>query len=329
MTRNARANYLHKSGFSLNMFTDDEFQQVHLATLEVLWQEGINVENEEAMKLFEDAGAVVDRSARKVKIKPYMVEEAIASAPSTVVMCGRDPEKDCVLDSSRVNFTTFGAGVGIYDIDSNEYRATVLQDVADTARVADAVNTVDIYSHAVSAGPSVPKASVDLHEARAFLSNTTKHCMHIDLTCGANAQRYIEMGAAIVGGKDKLRERPIISALICPTSPLQLNNECCEIIMSTSRAGIPCNILSMAMSGGTAPITLAGTLVIHNCEVLSGIVLHQLAEKGSPVLYGSSTTTFDMVNMTAPVGSPELGMFGASVASLAQFYSLPSYLAGT
>jgi trimethylamine--corrinoid protein Co-methyltransferase len=202
------------------MYTEDELRQIHNATLEVLWHEGIHLGSEEAMNLFEDGGAIVDRSRGVVKIHPYMVEDAIRSAPSTVVLAGREPKHDCVLDSSRVNFTTFGAGIFIYDIDSDEYRSSNVQDVADTARMADALNNVDIYSHAVSACDSAPRASVDLHEANAFLTNTSKHCMHIDLTCGANVKRYIDMGAAIVGGYDKLRERPIISALTCPTSPL-------------------------------------------------------------------------------------------------------------
>ena len=329
MIRSARSNYTQKQGFSLNMFTDDELQQVHLATLEVLWREGLYVGDQEALKLFEDGGAVVNKSEGRVKIHPYMVEDAIRSAPSTIILAGREPKQDCVLDGSRVNFTTFGAGVNLYDIDTNEYRPTTVTDVADTARVADAIDNVNIYSLAVSAGPSVPQASVDLHEAYAFLTSTSKHCMHIDLTSGKNAKRFIDMAAAIVGGHEKLRDRPLISALYCPQSPLQLNHECCEIIITFARAGLPCNILSMAMSGGTAPITLAGTMVVHNCEVLGGIVLSQLAAKGAPIMYGSSTTTFDLRNATAPVGSPELGMFSAAVAAMAQFYLLPSYVAGT
>lgn len=311
------------------MYTEDELRQIHYATLEVLWHEGITIGSEEALNIFEKGGAVVNRSEHKVRLHPYMVEDAIKSAPSTLILAGRTPEQDLVVDGSRVNFTTFGCGVSIYDIETNEYRPTVVKDVADTALVADALNNVDFYSHAVSAGQSAPKSSVDLRETEAFLTNTSKHCMHIDLTCGRNAQYYIDMAAAVVGGKDKLRDRPLVSALTCPQSPLALHSECCEIIMTFAKNFIPCNILSMAMSGGTTPITLAGTLVIHNAEVLTGIVLSQLTCKGAPVIYGSSTTTLDMQYATAPVGSPELGMCSASVAALARFYLLPSFVAGT
>lgn len=329
MIRNPRAKYPKKQGFNLEMYTQEELRQIHYATLEVLWHEGVTIGTKDALDTFKDGGAVVDYANHKVRLHPYMVEDAIRSAPSTIVLAGRNPEHDTVLDGSRVNYTTFGCGVGIYDMDTGEYRATTVDDIAGTAKVADYLENVDIYSHTVSAGPTQPKSSVDLRETEAFLTNTSKHCMHIDLTCGRNAKFYLDMAAAVVGGMDNLRDRPIVSALTCPQSPLALHEECCDIIQTFSRAHVPCNILSMAMSGGTTPITLAGTLVTHNAEVLAGIVLSQLTCKGAPVMYGSSTTTLDMQYATAPVGSPELGMCSASVAALAQFYLLPSYVAGT
>lgn len=329
MVRNPRSNYLKKEGFSLSMYTNDELQQIHLATLEVLWREGVHIGTKDALDTFKDGGAIVDYDTHVVRIHPYMVEDAIRSAPSTLILAGRNEKNDTLLDGSRANFTTFGCGVGIYDMDTGEFRDTNLDDICGTARVADALNNVDTYCHTVSAGPSQPKSSVDLRETKAFMTNTSKHCMHIDLTCGRNAQYYIDMGAAVMGGHDKLRDRPIISALTCPQSPLALHTECCDIIQTFARNFIPCNILSMAMSGGTTPITLAGTLVVHNAEVLTGIVLSQLTMRGAPIMYGSSTTTLDMQYATAPVGSPELAMCSASVAALAQFYLLPSFVAGT
>ena len=326
--RNARSRYPRKEGFSLDMFTEEELRQIHYATLEVLWHEGLHVGSEEARNIFKDGGALVDHSEGVVRIPSYMVEDAIKSAPSTIILAGRDPKNDCVVDGSRVNFTTFGAGIQVIDIDTGELRDTTKDDVGKTALLADYLDGVDVYSHAVSAR-DCPNSSVDLHEAEAFLNNTTKHCMHIDLTCGENAKKYVEMAAAVVGGKEELNRRPIVSALTCPQSPLQLHQESCDIIMELGKVGLPVNILSMAMSGATTPVTIAGTLVVHNAEVLGGIVLSQLANKGAPVIYGSSTTTFDLQYATAPVGSPELGLCSAGVAALAQFYLLPSYVAGT
>ncbi len=111
-------------------------------------------------------------------------------------------------------------------------------------------------------------------------------------------------------------------------SPLKLPKECSEAIVSAARAGVPCLVLSMAMAGGSAPVNLAGTLVVHNAEVLAGITLAQLTSPGTPMLYGSSTTAMDLRLAAASVGSPECGVISAAAAAIARRYRLPSYVAG-
>lgn len=328
MKRGFHAGLNQRTGFSLSMFSEDELQEIHYATLEVLEQVGIKVFCDEAIDILAGAGAEVDKSTNTVRFPQYLVEDAIRSAPRKVLLAGRDKKHDMILEGRRVGYTNFGAGVMIVDPYTGEMKETTKKDVGQTALVCDALDSVDIYSSAV-VGRDMPEKTVDLHEAEAFLSNTTKHCQHIDLTGGSGAKGFLEMGAAIAGSHEELRRRPVISALVCPVSPLQLHTNTCEIIIEFARAGVPVNILSMAMSGASAPITLAGTLVTHNAEVLSGIVLAQATRKGAPVIYGSSTTTFDLTYVTAPVGAPELGMINAGVAELSNFYLLPSYVAGT
>ena len=111
-------------------------------------------------------------------------------------------------------------------------------------------------------------------------------------------------------------------------SPLQLPRDATDVIIESARAWCPDTILSMAMSGGSSPVTLAGTLVLHNAEVLGGIVLAQLVERGCPFTYGSSTTAMDLRLATASVGSPELALFSAACAQIARRYRLPSFVAG-
>ena len=322
-----RVSYRQKEGLSVDMFTREELAQIHLATLRVLNEAGVKIYNDEALNVFSDGGCKVDRSEKIVRIPQYVLEECIRSAPSSVLLAGRDPKHDRVLETNRVSWTNFGSGIKIYDVNTGILRGTTTQDVRDTALLVDYLDNVDVYSQAVVARDT-PKEKEDLIAAEAFLTNTSKHCHHIDLQSGKSAKKFIEMGAAIAGGMDELKKRPIISALICPTSPLQISKEGCDIIMEFAKAEVPINILSMALSGGTAPITIDGTLVVHNAEVLAGIVLTQLVNKGAPVIYGSSTATFYMKTGTASVGSPELGMISACVACLAQFYNLPSYTAG-
>ena len=326
MKRRAHAGRARSGGFSLNAFTDDEFHDIHLATLEVLEHTGVHTDDREAMGIFENGGAAVDHSAGVVRIPPRVVEAAIDAAPERVFAAGRNPKDDLMLDAGRVGFTTFGEGLKIVDLESGELRTPTKRDVADTARLADCLSELDTYEIAVGAQDQ-PPATASIHAYEAALLNTTKHICSGPLS-GRETEVILDVAAAVVGGREALRRRPIVMIGVCPVSPLQLPRECSEAVVAAARAGVPCLVLSMAMSGGSAPVNLAGTLVVHNAEVLAGITLAQLTSPGTPVLYGSSTTAMDLRLAAASVGSPECGVISAAVAALARRYGLPSYVAG-
>ncbi len=324
--RNLKAGVDRCSGFGLKMFSEAELFDIHCATLEVLFKTGIKVDSAEAREILGDGGCIVDTKTNMVKFPAYVVEDAIRSAPSTIFLAGRNPKNDFIVDGKRVGFTNFGEGIMINDPFTKEYRQTTKADVGRAALICDALEQIDVHERAVSARDVPPEVAV-LHEGEEFFANTSKHCFAGSGT-SRNLKKMIEICSEIVGGREKLRERPIYSSLVCPTSPLQLIQDCCDVIVEGAREDICINILSMAMAGGSSPVTVAGTLVTHNAEVLSGIVLSQLAKRGAPVLYGSSTTRFDLRYSTAPVGSPELGVINSAVAALAQYYLLPSWVAG-
>ncbi|MBT3387497.1 MAG: hypothetical protein HN417_06165 [Desulfobacula sp.] len=326
MKRNFHAGRQLGSGLSLNILTRDELEEIHYGTLEVLNETGIFVEDENAMDLFEKGGAVVDRETKIVKIPSYMVEDAIRSAPPKVVLYGRDPKHDIVLENTRVYFTNFSEGVMVNDPYTGENRPPVKSDLIDSAKVIDALPEMDFCEKALGAH-DVNQNTVPLHNAEAYLTHTTKHCA-FGPGNGKFLKKIIKMGEAIAGGVDEFKKRPLVSFTTCPVSPLKLISDCCEIIMEAAKNNVVCNILSMAMAGGTSPVTLAGTLVNHNAEVLSGITLAQLTRKGTPVIYGSSTTAMDLKLASASVGTPECAVISGAVARLARYYALPSYVAG-
>ena len=307
MIRGTRAPYLQLSGFGLNAFTDDELAELHRATLDVLQDAGLMVLNDEAQEIFFSYGCEVDKEKSIVKIPPYLVDEAIRSAPSKVLLAGRNPKYDVVLEGTRVAYTTFGVGINLLDLETGKHRGSTNKDLADSAILSDAMEGVDVFTQAV-VPRDAPHQIEDLVAAETCLVNCSKHFHHVDILSTESVRRYFEMGAAIAGGAAQMRKRPVCSILICPVSPMQLSPEACEVIVEAARLSIPCNILSMALSGGTAPVTNAGTLLVHNAEVLGGITLSQLTKKGAPVIYGSSTTMLDLTLCNAPVGAPEMGM---------------------
>jgi len=308
------------------MFTDDELTELHRATLDVLQGSGLMVFHDEAQEIFYSHGCNVDKKTNIVKIPPYIVEDAISSAPSSVLLAGRDPKYDIVLEGSRVGFTNFGAGLKMLDIETGEISESTKKDVAETALLCDAVDGVDIYLTAV-VPRDMPMLTQGLHTAEAMFTNCSKHCMGGG-DDGWSARKIIEMAEAIVGSAEDLKRRPIFSLGGCPCSPLQLGKELCEVIIEAAKAELPFNTISMALSGGTAPVTNAGTLIVHNAEVLGSTVLTQLVRKGTPIIYGSSTTMMDLALANAPVGAPETALINAAVAKLAQYYNLPSFVAG-
>lgn len=324
--KNARAGYNQLSGFGVNMFTDDELYALHLSTLEVLNDVGIGVKSPVAQEALAAVGCIVDKKNNIVHFPNYVVDEALRTAPSTITFAGRTPERDYVLQDNRTGFTNFGEGIMINDLYTGEYRRTRKEDTGNAALMADWCSAIDIHERAVSA-QDVPAILAPLHEVQVNMKNTSKHLVQ-GCHNTRNLHKIYKVMCHIQGSEEAFRARPCYSTITCPISPLQLVPESTDMIMECARLGVPITIISMALAGGTTPVTLAGTLITHNAEALASMVLSQATVKGAPVIYGSSTSIMDLKYTTSPVGCPELGMINAAVAKLAQFYGIPSWVAG-
>lgn len=326
MKRNAHAGWLGSGGLSLNILNDEEADSVHSATMEVMKKTGVYIDNAEARRRLGDAGCDVDEERKIVKFPSYVVEDAIRSAPGTFVACGRTPDDDVCLEQNRVYFTNFGEGIEIIDLYTRERHPTTKQDAMQVAKVCDALPNIDVYERAVLSH-DVPQSVSALHNAEASLLNTRKH--HFLGPCdGFQAKKLVEMISVIVGGKDRLKDRPLMTFVNCPTSPLRLPEDLCDSVMVGAENHLGNMVLSMVMPGGSGPVTLAGCLVVHNSEVLAALVLTQVTRKGAPFVYGDSSCTMDMRTANACVGTPEAALINAATARLANYYNLPSFIAG-
>ena len=329
---NAFAGTTSLNGIGFELFTRDELKAIHLATMDVLMDPGIQVSNAEARQIFKEGGCEVDESTQVVKIPEYVVRRALQTAPSRFMLWGQDKKYNTLMESGgKVHWTCFGTGVKVCKyVSDGKYETvdSVGADIAEIAKICDWAENIDYFSLPVSAREYAGKGAQDVHEVFIPLTSTQKHYHDID-PVGPNVDIYWEILKAFYGGnEEEARKKPIMSMLVCPTSPLEISDIAAQVIMKGARYNIPVNVLSMAMSGGSSPVYLAGTLVTHNAEVLAGIVLAQLTVPGAPNYYGSSTTTFDLKKGTAPVGSPELGLISAGVSKLAKFYGLPAFTAG-
>ncbi|UCE43462.1 MAG: trimethylamine methyltransferase family protein, partial [Candidatus Bathyarchaeota archaeon] len=258
------------------MLSKDDLDGIHWATLDVLEKTGMRIHSEKALKILDDAGASVDYEKNVAKIPAYLVEEALRRAPKHIRLHARNPRFDIKLDGRHVYFSTDGIGIATIDFETGERRDSTKNDVATAAILADALEDLHIYWPIVVAS-DVPTHAHVLHELEASLNNTEKP-ITMDATSKLEEAIYlVKMLAAVVGGEEELRKRPIAHAFECTVSPLILDEGATDAALEFSRVGLPVAFMGMPHAGITAPITLAGTMVVNNAEVLSSFTIIQMA----------------------------------------------------
>jgi trimethylamine--corrinoid protein Co-methyltransferase len=168
----------------------------------------------------------------------------------------------------------------------------------------------------------VPASTVDVHTVRLALANTTKPLGYVCLNEGL-IEAVLAMVAAVAGGEKRLRDRPTITALAESTSPLQLVSSQLDVLKAFASRGLPLTLHAHPIAGLTAPVTLAGELVVTHAEILALMTIAQLVEPGTPVVYGMSSSVPDMRNAANLSGAVEIGLLGMAVSQLARYCGVP------
>ena len=306
----------------LEVLSPAAIARIHEATLEVIERVGVRFPSQQALDIWEAHGAKVDRATSVVKVPAQVIEAALRTAPPAYPLAARNPAQDLPLDGHHVHIGTDGCGIEVLDPWSLEVRRSSLKDVADIARVADALDQVGFHWVAVSAQDTDP-ATRTLEELLAVWRNSTKHVQTETVVTAEDARTAIEMAAAVVGGHDELRRRPVLSLMQCTISPLAHDGGPIEASLVAAEAGIPVGFMTMASCAFSGPATIAGSLVVGNAEVVSAMALMQLAYPGSPVYYAAAQTAMDLRSGAYTGGGPEDFLFGAATNALSDFYNVP------
>jgi len=309
-----------------NVLSPDEIKGIDKATIQVLSDVGVSIASERACRLLEDAGAHVDHRTGVVKIQEDVVRESVCSAGQrTVELFDRGGVSSIRLEGKRTyNISGFDATYTL-DSETGERRPSTKHDVGEFARLADALPNIHVVG--TQAIPQdVPARSAELHAVEAILNNTSKHC-HFSLSDADIARAVFEMAKHACGGRD-LSSKPPITSMASPTSPLRWEKNAIETLIETASVGIPLHIISQPIAGITAPITLAGVLLLQNVETLTGLVVAQLLRPGTEVIYGYVPTVLDMREANAVIASPEGAIMRIASAQVARHYGLPCLSAG-
>jgi trimethylamine--corrinoid protein Co-methyltransferase len=307
--------------------TEDSIAKIDETVMRVIEEVGFEVNSAAALQLFEEAGARVDKEERRVHLPEAKVRKLIGMAPPEVRLCGQEEKHDIYLGDSRVYTGTGGTALYIYEPATKQKRSATLKDLK---RITQLVNRLDnIHLYMLPTYPNeLPIEQVDVNRFFAGLDNTTKHIMGGVYTLDG-VRQVVRMAEIAAGSAEKLRQRPLISIVTCSSiSPLKMDAQYGDLLIEAARQGIPVVCPAEPLCGATSPITLAGNLVIQTADSLMGVMLAQIVNPGTPVIFGSVATNTYLIDFKYLAGSVEMGLLNAAGAQMAQFYHLPFYATG-
>ncbi len=302
-----------------------EIQEFKRKALEVLEETGVFYEFVDALEVLEGVGCRIDYTRRLAFFPAQVVEEAVASAPKSITLYDREGNPHAHLEGNNVHFDPGSSAVHFLNSDGLAVDSSG-EDLASIVRVTDALEHIALQSTAVVAC-EVAKEVGDSYRLYIVLKNSTKPIVTGAFTA-SGAEDMKEILVTVRGSLEALKKKPMAIMDVCPSSPLRWTNTGTQNIMDISRWGIPVEFLCMPMSGASTPVTLAGTIVCHVAENLSGLVLAQAVNPGAPVVWGGGPMVFDMRYGTTPMSAIEAMMMSMAACQVGKALGLPTHAMG-
>jgi len=306
------------------VLTESQIQRIHTASLNILERVGVVVPHAGMLDRFAEAGAPVDRAAQRVKIPPALVAKSIAQCGKQYTLYGRDLSRQAAFGQGKRNYNSIAGEASWLDQVGGPRRYTTLQDVADAARLGDALEGLTVVG--AMSDPHELAVNYRCVEVMATLLKNTTKPFTFWLHDRASAKFLVDMMIAVRGDAERAEKYPLCYPFFEPISPLRFPFNGIDLLFETARLNLPVPIGPMAQMGLSAPCTIAGTLAMENAEILAGICITQLVRSGMPVCYGGICHAFDMGTTQMIFGGPEQAIFGVAMTQLGKHHGLPVYI---
>ena len=308
---------------TLKLLSPNLAMQIIEEAFQLLLDPGIKVDNREAQRLLQEAGARLDAEAQVVQIPEVVAREALESVPREFNLYDQDGNQAVHYGGNEVHFDPGSSGVNVLDPDTLEHRPAITGDLVKVIQIAETLPQYNAQSTELVCS-EIPKEIGDLYRLYLVLLHSRK-----PVVTGAfraeNTEIMIDMLSVLVGGRKALIEKPTAIFDVCPTPPLIWSDFGSQNLMDLARAGIPAQIVSMPLAGVAAPVTLLGSVVQHAAECISGMTIHQLAARGSPIVWGGAPAIMDMRQGTTPMGAVETAMIDAAYAQVGKSFGFPTH----
>lgn len=305
----------------ISVLSEEGVKAIHKATLEILEETGVEMQDPQGRELLLEAGA--RESDGRLKIPEKLVDEALSSAPSLIPIYDRLGNLAMPLELGNVFFGSGSDTNFTFDLMTGERRRTTTQDVENLARLCDGLDNID-FVMSMGNPSDVPPDDLYVHAFIRMIRGSVKPNVYVTKD-RKDMEDIYRIAVAVAGGEDALREKPFFLHYAEPISPLLIPEESLQKIIFCAEKGIPACYPPSPNTGGGGPISLAGAVALGNAECLVGLIISQLTRRGTPFLYGMNTAAMDMKTAIVSYGSPEWSLGMAAWTDLARFYNLPSW----
>ncbi|MEO0108134.1 MAG: trimethylamine methyltransferase family protein [candidate division WOR-3 bacterium] len=306
----------------LRLLEEDLITRILDEARDVLCRLGFEVHNSAALELLAAHGARIDQNSGRVLLRPELIDQALKTAPQRIQLFDALGQQTHDFSGGNVYFTPGSAALNILDPETQSIRRPKTSDYVAFVQLVSGLRYLASQSTAL-VPDDVPEPISDSY--RLYLSlllgekPVVTGCFTIE-----SFQVMKDMQCAVRGSERELAEKPLAIFSCCPTAPMKWSQIPAQNLLDCARARIPVELVAMPLAGFMAPVSLVGTVIQHTAEVLSGIVISQLACPGAPVLYGGSPAIFDVRRETTPMGAIETIMIDCACSEVGKYLGLPT-----
>ncbi|MFC1973853.1 trimethylamine methyltransferase family protein [Chloroflexota bacterium] len=307
----------------LRVLNREQALQIHTAALDILSRIGFKLEHPGALKMLADAGCNIS-DGDQVKMSARFVEQALQSAPKQIDLHDQKGNKSMPLMDGNSFYGMGSDANSTLDLETGQRRPALLHDVANFARLMDGLDNMS-FAMSMANANDVPVKDIYIYVFAEMVKNTNKPIVFIADSDKDIASIY-QIACLIAGSEKALQSKPFMLNYSEAISPLRFPQNVVEKLLFCAQKKIPICFPSGSNAGGGAPVTLAGAMALGIAENLAGLVIHQLAGKGSPFLFGPNVSILDMKSTVVSYGCPEWSLTQAALADMRdEIYGLPTW----
>lgn len=311
----------------IQTLSESEKANIHDRSISLLEKTGMQIKTAKGRKILESQGAIVDHQTQIVKFPRALIEQSLKSAPSQFKLGGRRPGWEFQMNQGHCTMCMDGEGVSTIDRISGEIRSSTTQDLLDVTRIGDAIDEIGIYWRSITPHDLGDTLADYLTYQINVFKNFSKHVQD-PFKSTLQTPWILEILQVIFGDKVTICKEHPYSTLLCPQSPLMIQEEYTDAILDLKGWNIPVAVMPMALMGLTAPASMVSTLTLVNCEVLGSLCLLQANEPGVPFIYASISTLMDPRSARYFCGGVENSVMHSATVEMARYYNLPVISSG-